>query len=192
MKERPILFTAQMVQAILDGRKTMTRRIIKPQPDDDGLWDDDKFPRSIDSRLKNWNGQTAEGLSREWKCPYGKPGDRLWVKETWRPKRHSFLTGYPYEYKTTAKEDGVPLDEPWNSSLFMPKGAARIWLEIISIKVERLQDITDFDAQKEGYGFETDFHATDWFLQIWEGIHGVGSWDINPFVWVIEFKVIYI
>lgn len=179
MKERPILFTAQMVQAILEGRKTMTRRVVKSR----------SYLADVVSGLPY---EMTEDDLQPISCPYGKPGDRLWVKETWRPKRHSFLTGYPYEYKTTAKEDGVPLDEPWNSSLFMPKGAARIWLEIISIKVERLQDITDFDAQKEGYGFETDFHATDWFLQIWEGIHGVGSWDINPFVWVIEFKVIYI
>ena len=72
----------------------------------------------------------------------------------------------------------------------MPKSACRLFLKVNAVRVERLQDITDEDAQAEGYGPETTFHATDWFLQIWEGINGPASWELNPLVWVIDFEII--
>jgi hypothetical protein len=171
MKEHPILFSTPMVQAILEGRKTMTRRILKPQPDDDGLWDDTNLPRSLQSTLKGWNGSTEEtGESREWKCPYGQVGDILWVRESWNmcPKdqltpnefyieRHDGLPEgeWAWVYMAESKEE-KHISHPewgkkrWKPSTHMPKAACRIYLEIIGIKVERLQDISEVDAIDEG------------------------------------------
>ena len=213
MKERPILFSTLMVQAILEGRKTMTRRIVKPQPDEDdnmvlGLY----HPTLVDSYGDIFPGTEKFGLSNEHYSipgPYGKPGDVLWIRETWRPRTHSFPTGYAYEYKATAKEDGVPVDEPWKPSIFMPRQASRITLEITNVRVERLQDISDEDAVKEGievihmaeptvpiykrYDLKENKGTTNPFLSfqtLWKSINGKDSWDANPWVWVIEFKKI--
>ena len=177
MKERPILFNSEMVQAILEGRKIQTRRMIKPQPQ--GEW-------------------AAPGRTM---CKYGVPGDRLYVKETWRPKGHNFPTGHPYEYKATAEQDGVPLDEPWKPSIHMPKDAARIWLEITDIRVERVQDITEEDAFNEGVLTSTLNHPhyvytfREGFQHLWDSINakrdnGKYSWEQNPWVWVVEFKMV--
>src|SRR5574338_547285 len=117
-KEIPILFSTEMVKAILEGRKTMTRRIIKPQPDDDGLWNDTKFPRSLQSTLKGWNGSTYSTAPRT-------------IITDWY-KAHDYTIPDNVSFK-------------WKPSIHMPKGAARIWLENINLKVERLLDITEED-----------------------------------------------
>ena len=197
MRERPILFNTEMVQAILDGRKIQTRRVVKLP---DGNYPEAWFVGDvIDGIAQFTNDQT--GREVDILCPYGQTGDRLYVRETWRPKGHNFPTGFPYEYKATAEQDGVPVDEPWKSSMFMPKKAARIWLEITDIRVERVQDITEEDAFNEGVLTSTLNHPhyvyTFWegFQHLWDSINakrdnGKYSWEQNPWVWVVEFKMV--
>lgn len=197
---RPILFSTEMVKAILSGRKTQTRRVVKPQPDDDGLWNDTDFPRSLQSNLKGWNGTVDEtGESKEWKCPYGQVGDLLWVRETYAIAGN---TTKWYIYK--ADLDYGHLEEKWKPSIFMPRKACRIELRIKSIRAERLNDITEADANREGvasdmslpfnqylnyrnsiYQLETAQHS---FCSLWIEINGEKSWMANPFVWVIQFE----
>ena len=177
-----------MVQAILDGRKTMTRRVVKPQP----AWiGEPNVPfKTPDADPK--------GII---KCPY-QPGDRLWVRETWAglPQFHN-LNSEIERYIYKADEDATPLK--WKPSIHMPKEAARIWLEVTSVRVERLQDITEEDAKAEGIAWERARKinrlensgriidsAKAMFMRLWDSINakrGYG-WDINPWVWVIEFK----
>jgi hypothetical protein len=205
MKERPILFSTKMVQAILEGRKTMTRRAAKPRHKAsllNGMWTDSYI---LDPKNSGW-------LMKY--CPYGQPGDVLWVRETWHPKRHSFPIGSPYEYKATAEKDGTPINEKWKPALFMPKAACRLFLKITNIRVERLQDISEADAVNEGieswveerlttkptrYKCYFDFdnpkdpatycsNPVDSFQSLWQSINGKESWDANPWVWVISFE----
>ena len=165
--ERPILFSGPMVRAILDGRKTQTRRAIKPHIID-------MVPE---------------------RCPYGKVGDNLWVRETW-----SIL---PEDLGTVIYRADMwdhTHDVTWKPSVYMPKGACRLWLEITGVKVERLQDINNRDACAEGvnpwpeYGTrsaeepEIVWNHIDPFKKLWTEINGKESWVDNPFVWVIEFK----
>ena len=164
MKERPILFSAPMVRAILSGAKTQTRRIIKPQP--------------IDSADDPIGAYTVDG-GRSWRCPHGRPGDRLWVREA-----------FIHE----------PADYCWKPSIHMPRWASRITLEITDVRVERLQDISEADAVAEGCEpirpelvqdgmiVRQGRSAVEEFRLVWEQIHGGGSWEKNPWVWVIKFK----
>lgn len=223
-KEIPILFSTAMVEALIAGRKTQTRRIIKPQPDESGLHDHDKFPMSLDSTLAGWWGTTDEGEHRQFKCPYGKPGDILWVRETWQPFIRG-IEGDGYELLIKFYADGA--EYPWEHdkdyaelgwhnrpSIHMPKSAARIWLEVVGVKVERLQDISDEDAKAEGVRF-TDFGKDEYgqqqrgwhvldvtgpnqclatpktaFGNLWGKINGPESWDTNPWVRAVELKVL--
>lgn len=143
-----------MIRAILEGRETQTRRIIKPQPDDDGLWDDDRYPRSLQSTLKGWNGSVDEtGEGKEWKCRYGAIGDVLWVRETWAYLE--FLGPEDADYVYKASDNGMEWANNsegwrWRPSIFMPKEACRIRLKITDIRVERVQEITPGDACEEG------------------------------------------
>ena len=181
MKERPILFSGEMVQAILDGRKTQTRRVIKPQP---GI---------APGIGPVWKGSD---YCKEWirECPYGIHGDRLWVRETWA----SFKGGVYYRAEGS---NNARIEETvgWRPSIFMPKIISRIWLEITDIRVERVQEISPQDVCREGIrptipgGFEID--ECDWigaqqFKPLWDSINakrGYG-WDMNPWVWVISFR----
>ena len=191
-KERPILFSASMVNAILKGRKTMTRRVIKV---------------NCSGRAK------AVGSSRNWHladpdviqaCPYGKVGDALWVRETFRQawKATTYSNGVVYRSDSVKS---LGMDEysnrhKWKPSIFMPRWASRITLEITSVNTERLQDISEEDAVSEGV---TRKHTTHWpdgdpgfiddvgrrnFSALWESINGKGSWELNPWCWVIEFN----
>ena len=181
-----------MVRAILEGRKTQTRRKLSPKTED---W----LPTlsSLDA-VKNPNS----GL-----CPYGYPGDRLWVRETWRPKGHNFPIGNAYEYRATAEQDLTPTDGPWKPSIFMPRAASRITLEVVSVRVERLQDLYEDDAIAEGiepiytdhgkyfgnYGKEEIghlLHPFESYRTLWTSINGPDSWESNPWVWVVEFKLV--
>ena len=210
MKERPILFSGPMVRAILEGRKTQTRRIVKPQPHtslNDGEpcglgWHTPKVT------MERW--QTAETFSKELSrhCPYGKPGDRLWVRETfadvgWPP------TGPQYVYR--ADPDSGDNDvQKWRPSLFMPRAASRITLEVVSVRVERLNAISEEDAKAEGAeeislesqesinetrygpgltdnGYYPEVSYAEGYQRLWESINGPGSWNANPWVWVVEF-----
>lgn len=195
MKEHPILYSTPMVQAILQGRKTITRRVVKPQPRID--------KQTGDVYLKSFNEVIPV---EEWAqahaalCPYGKVGDKLWVRETFAVIGH---TTKHYVYKADA--EGIPKweDMKWKPSIFMPRAACRITLQITSEKVERLQDITEDQAIAEGIfyneglkGFTSDnegrnFHASDprkSFMKLWIAINGEDSWDANPFVWAIGFN----
>jgi hypothetical protein len=208
MKERPILFSAPMVRAILAGTKTQTRR----------AW---KMPRGCDwysemgGEREGWfvdHGQPWWLHVSECRCPYGQPGDRLWVREAWRavwssddePPR-SFDAAYRFWYEADAPlQDGYGKLRP---SIHMPRCASRITLEVTGVRVERLQDISEADAIAEGVdrfpGCRQDDDAAafnrigpvdmDSFpiarcAVLWESINGPGSWDANPWVWVVEFK----
>jgi len=185
MKELPILFSGPMVQAILDGRKTMTRRVVKPQPAGDEFNGFNAFgeaifyPRSDDS--------DDAGLRR---CPHGQPGDRLWVRETWQ---HNPYGGIVYRAGSGILNcDG----RGWRSPICMPRWASRITLEITAVRVERVQDISEEDAMSEGamfcnHGVEHDgMHYRCGFCALWNSLNakrGYG-WDTNPWVWVLAFK----
>lgn len=178
MKERPILFSGPMVRAILDGRKTQTRRPVKS--------------------LRHPYGHLLgpEGVAREFnaktesiRCPLGQPGDRLWVRETWT-QNTSGVVWY--------RADGHPIaDGLWRPSIHMPRWASRITLEMTRVWVERVQDITEEDAMKEGFirelkpdgsvGWGAELvEAMDAFRDTWQSIYG--TWDANPFVWAVEFR----
>ena len=192
MKEKPILFSGKMVRAILDDRKTMTRRVVKPQPEQDT-----DCPYHI-----------GTGIERKARiCPYGKPGDRLWVRETFA---EGLSNKEGIAYRATSKwydfEDGTPenfKEIKWKPSIFMPRWASRITLEITNVRVERLQDISEEDAKREGvesnfdegvvyYGPLNKGHADARiaFSWLWDSINAKRgySWESNPWVWVVEFK----
>ncbi|PSJ15977.1 morphogenetic protein [Nitrosomonas supralitoralis] len=214
MKERPILFSAPMIRAILEGRKTQTRMIMKHQPPAEGYqlsWlvtttDRDKKHLQGKAHWININGKNINKNSEVYfNCPYGKSGDRLWVRETWQHENYPLG---PYEsdcqvfYRADYMDDplGVDLENStdklrrkWNPSIHMPREASRILLEITNVRIERLRDISEEDAKAEG-AYPIDFGFGDCyamgFNEIWESINGIGSWDSNPYCWVIEFKVI--
>ncbi len=220
MRIRPILFNTDMVRAILDGRKTVTRRIIKGFIPKDATWGYSVFTPngSISCR-----GTFVVGYGEKFcKLPY-QPGDILYVRETWSTKRSSKCVGNktekcPYEscenapgpclydeyiYKATDHLESS--DVTWHPSIHMPKEAARIWLKVLDVRVERLQNITEEQAKSEGAidnrGFIqspenecTVIHsAREHFMSIWDSTISKGqqdlySWAANPWVWVIEFE----
>jgi len=219
-KAHPILFSTPMVQAIMEGRKTQTRRVVKPQPSDN--WMQNVFSLCPTYNMYRSNGEQmfwlSDGKDDEIKCPYGKPRDLLWVRETSIINKNScrrFFVADGY-HKSISEETGKPFPyEKVVPSIFMPKMAARIWLEITNIKVERLQDISAADAINEGVNFydddvigrcykdymgdasgygnsDVDFHTTHnpitSFQTLWQSINGEESWNANPWVWAIEFK----
>lgn len=206
MKERPILMSGEMVRATLReiNPKTQTRRTnglkeINEFPDH---W---KFDRCFDddgTYAFTYTGGEFQGELI--KCPFGKVGDRLWVRETFFEKcdPDSFeLTG-EYCYAATERQPVYQLDEdggvaenkdgstksPWKPSIHMPRKASRITLEITNIRVERLNDIRDEDAYAEGIQPQCRT-PKEAFAVLWNQIYG--SWDKNPWVWVIEFKVVH-
>ena len=234
MKQRPILFSTPMVQAILEGRKTQTRRVVKPQP----IYDLSKGVTPFNHGIL-WGSRSnknPDGSYSLWKakCPYGKVGDVLWVRETfingnnasldsnigkdekdwtlryWLYKDGSQLysDGSYFPENKTGKERGFK-GIKWKPSIHMPKAAARIWLEVVSVKVESLQDITEADAVAEGVEPTTTMYegsvqlykqynrepmsyseARGSFQSLWQSINGPESWEANPVVWVIEVKQI--
>lgn len=193
MSERPILFSAPMVRAILEGRKTQTRRIVKPQPPDDcaPIRVGEFHPTVIDRWGDEAPGEPIFGaydLNGEWgvRCPYGQPGERLWVRETWREWGG---TERRVDYRATTK---VPRPaDGWKPSIHMRRADSRITLEIVAVRVERLQAISRGDAMAEGCPFPNMAGLMDpreWYEDLWRDINGPGSWAANPWVWVIEFK----
>lgn len=201
MKERPILFSAPMVRATLGGSKTQTRRIVKPQPD----------IVSNSGKLAVAYTPDDERLGRLGKnipCPYGLLGNRLWVRETWRTdaslndKAPHCFAGWPVRYEAdgTVLKHGAfygLIDGKTRVSIHMPRWASRIQLDIVGVRVERLQDISEADAKAEGcqvpsiiYPDEprNSYCYAEQFRLLWESLNGPGSWDANPWVWVIEFR----
>lgn len=219
MKERPILFSGPMVRAILAGTKSQTRRVCKPQPISAGslgkrrVYRDEEFKRA-------WESIPGTGeCDQDRDCPYGQPGDRLWVREEFNigralpncegvadeelwigrmpkddPRKQAFMSAWQICYAA----DGC--DGKMRPSIHMPRWASRITLEITSVRVERLQAISEADAISEGVtavssGGVTLFATTgvncsakDAYAALWESINGPGSWDANPWVWCISFK----
>lgn len=195
--ERPILFSAPMVRALLDGSKTQTRRTVKPQPSivhaayEDGSIDTNLIFRKGDNRIY---------------CPYGQPGDRLWVRESFdflptggndQPQACEIV--YWATGSTEPREAPVDYNpmiyghEKIRPSIHMPRWASRITLEIVSVRVERLHACNEVDAIAEGApwaacGAPQEGSHKAGYAQLWEQINGPGSWDLNPWVWVIEFK----
>lgn len=225
VKERPILFSAPMVRAILAGDKTQTRRIIKRPPNDPhhlrilGPSGAVHYTRPEGDKLVREAWQTpgyrvltcAEWMAEQ--CQYGRPGDRLWVRETWgyNPDHPGMAWHACYRADPGMENDGIK----WKPSIHMPRAACRIKLEITSVRVERLQDISADDAEAEGVertnftGFgderglpvfpEPDVYRgsinQDWtecpieaYQHLWEAINGPHSWEANPWVWVVEFR----
>jgi hypothetical protein len=202
MKERGMLFSKLMVLALLGGSKTQTRRISK-QHQSGGR----RYFRDADRTMPR-----TDLIS-----PYGQPGDRLWVRETWQGpilecdehfdqwrespdmfKKPGFCVYRATDTLDAIDDDGKELG--WRPSIHMPRWASRIDLEITSVRVERLQKISEEDAVAEGIGGDfanyTSFQpnvssfafAKDSYRSLWESINGPGSWDENPWVWVLEFR----
>jgi hypothetical protein len=196
MKERPILFSASMVRAILDGTKTQTRRVINPQPLGHH-WEALKSHRIECTLLNTTKGLFAKfqhcinenptPYGEQWiKSKYGKIGDYLWVRES------CWIDGATNHVHYCATDiQNAPKKTP---SIFMPRWASRIDLEIVNISVEKLQDISEEDAKAEGvWGKDEPYQGvgdlpTDRYRSLWEQINGHESWKLNPFVWVINFK----
>lgn len=246
MKERPILFNGPMVRAILAGRKTQTRRVVKPQPPHktvNGTPYTGFQVTTLPIRMGYDLTAYCDNPHYIGECPYGQPGDRLWVRETWRPLYVQGGTGmyegttyWAIEYRANKRElrhlkciramSGlfyVPeagasramhgagwwpdAETRWRPSIHMPRWASRITLEVVSVRVERVQDISEADAVAEGVK-ELGSHnppqyspgyvsAAGWedsrksFAALWDSINGKRpgcGWDDNPFVWCVEFK----
>ena len=201
-KERPIIFNSEMIRAILEGRKTQTRRIVKSQPPKgswvcfDGIdaYQGEgyffQYPQNIDGGKIIFNKKFL--LPQKGKCPFGKIGDRLWVRETWAVIDYpDGTTARKYETIYKANDNsGYPYQIKWKPLIFMPRNYSRITLEITDIRVERLHEITREDITKEGFGKGyTDIGWTYVFGQYWNLIHKEGhKWKDNPWVWVIGFK----
>lgn len=196
--ERPILFSGPMVRAILDGRKTQTRRPVKPQPPDPTVRMYAEENEDFSGKTDRWYAE-EENRGRPWtdgalyRCPYGKPGDRLWVRETFR------YDGFALSYRAV---DGFFLDgrEKWRPSIHMPRWASRLTLEVVSVRVERVQDITDADSRDEGVVCSDCASASPrlehcccrlLYRVLWSQIYDANGygWDANPWVWVVEFRV---
>lgn len=215
MKERPILFSAPMVRAILGGTKTQTRRAIKPQPPPEFCtgdvaaitngkrWSISKMPERM-----AWHPDPHPGIL----CPFGVPGTQLWVRETF-----AIVPRTAYRCSVGVHQTLRPDDDHdaaiyragwersnggfrWRPSIHMPRWASRITLEVTDVRVERLQDISEADAQAEGI----ERRGEEWrnygdpmapcirprtsYATLWASINGPGSWDANPWVWVVSFK----
>ena len=205
MKERPILFSGPMVQAILDGRKNQTRRVVKPPA-----------PFDIGDDI------TVEWATGSIPCPYGAVGDQLWVRETWRTEElEGGLDGVRFradnvfrEIENTKEAAAAWMDanktKAWRPSIFMPRWASRITLEIVDVRVERVQDISEVDAMREGVarfegpikgvflfqdyskaGWDVPVHtARESFRTLICSINGEEIWTRNEWVWVVGFKVV--
>lgn len=215
MKERGMIFNGEMVRAILDGRKTQTRRIIS------NVGADNCIPLQKRTKTKDGIYTHVMDANIHWLCPFGKVGDRLWVRETWSDVNLEGAPAVAYraddevydlmEDESLLDEDGAfnyqdprvskyqfaawysdlisGVEGNWRPSIHMPRWASRILLEITDVRVERLNAITESDASAEGIT-DTGFGdlLVDGYRYLWKSIYGDDSWQANPWVWVIEFK----
>lgn len=200
VKERPILFSGPMVNAILADRKTQTRRIVNPQPTCD--------PTGAHLSHDGWawcrgecssdEGCDVVGVLRD--CPYGVPGDRLWVRETFREPGSAMLVsgkmpskGMLFNSEVVFRADDDTQDGPWRPAIFMPRWASRLTLEVEAVRVERLNEISDADVDAEGLPPEPWYRVNGgprkWYRTLWTEINDErAQWTSNPFVWVVTFK----
>jgi hypothetical protein len=231
MKARPIIMRGDMVRATLDHRKkSQTRREIKPQPYEPDmdlteiLCQGKVHYRRPAGHPMIEEAATAPGYSTRtgWaglltRCPFGQPGDRLWVRETWN--KHGGVLSYradgdwikDFKREHDRNNPAAVLEAQllkWVPSIHMPRWASRLTLEITAIRIERLQDITEEDAKAEGSTLACWFGDRSFprkvpmqeigdlwsyktgFANLWESVSGAGSWDKNPWVWVINYKVV--
>ena len=210
MKELPILFKGEMVRAILAGTKTQTRRVVKPQPQTAGGMNCTRL-RFLDKRGEVFIDEALEAPTphlRNFLCPYGQPGDRLWVRESFAKIDGQTRSWIETDYRATYTHgdrlgDTLGIKKRWTPSIHMPRSASRITLEVTEVRVERLQDISEADAIAEGIkpypgnpGRWLSAHrpglnypsAVAAYHDLWESINGPGSWDANPWVWVVGFR----
>lgn len=237
MKTRPILFQGAMVRALLADTKTKTRRLVKGEVEDvrEGDWHAPRrlvhkptcqrsFCENVDDELLACGGYelSRDGVAKL-RSPHGKPGDHLWVRETWAGERAEqvgtgatrtqvVLDGGRLISGLLFAADSILKPERWKPSIFMPRWASRITLEVTGVRVERLNDISEADAVAEGiervgvvhngatptwrdYADQTDRDTpNEWlsprnsYRSLWQSINGAGSWAANPWVWVVEFK----
>lgn len=206
MKARPILFSSSMIRAMQAGQKTQTRRGVKlPTSRAEhlrGEWEAstvggggcrDKAGNPVPEQVCIWNNRVGTTLI----CPYGQPGDLLWVRETWAPyaekENHRYSRdGFTYRADWNVWDDAEQRFHKWHPSLHMPRRASRTTLEIIAVRVEPLHKIDDHDALAEGVDRTNTSlrgYATSRFATLWDSINGPGAWATNPWVWVVEFKV---
>lgn len=203
MAEKPILFNTLMVQAILDGRKTQTRRVVKPKYSDSvfeifkGVLCETEPPTPP---IKLENGMTQHKVRRFVECePRYQPGDILWVRESFCPNYFDdYSPAYKADYDKTKIGDVVP-EAKWKPSIHMPRAAARIFLRVTDVRAERVQDISGRDALSEGVdnGKSNPAMGVRWdnmqrmaFADLWDSLNtkrGYG-WDVNPWIWVYEFE----
>lgn len=196
MKERGMIFNADMVRAILDGRKTQTRRIMKPQPEPcprgGHWWPSNVFKTMLHVEDEMQNGKGGWGGLVGDACPFGDVGDRIWVREAFASGLSTKSTlAYRATHKREDLEDGFYDTIKWTPSIHMPRWASRILLEITDVRVERLKSISDGDAIREGCSIadmKSGDCVADVFARLWASIYGAESWNANPWVWVIEFK----
>ena len=189
--ERPILFSAPMVRAILEDRKAQTRRVMKPQPPVGTR----SVYRPFGGELNNWQGARGDLIAWYGRCPYGQEGDRLWVRETLRPSQSQVVT-YA-EDGCPAWRHGESVTWPWpktplvRTAIFMPRWASRILLGVVEVRAQRLHDIQESDALAEGVEVKVrENGALVPFRELWDSINekrGFG-WRGNPWVWGITFK----
>lgn len=220
IRERPIIFSGPMVKAILEGRKTQTRRILLPKPKPETA--------AIDQRSGEETGLWYTWIKRSgkfgvhhdfnpqaWRCPYGQPGDRLWVRETfWATEGGTYYRadgdecfaacdlnqgGYPRSCQQYPNCDCPKFDAEWKPSIHMPRSACRIILEVTKVRVRHLQDIDEEEAQAEGAplagvnseaGDERNY--VEGFQELWDGLNRKRgfAWHTNPWVWALTFKVL--
>jgi len=213
IKERPILFSGPMVRAILDGKKTQTRRVISynyvdfigaggkdgPEWNDPGHWGYE----GADLKWYTLKAQGPPDPTNEIPCRYGKPGDRLWVRETWCPRSDGCLHDQFGTPRYRATDELKPeWGFKWRPSIHMPRWASRINLKVTDVRVERFQEIAHFDIRKEGFDCPVhDFpggmcvseclQLRAWFYKSWDEINGKRGfgWEVNPWVWVVEFEL---
>ena len=218
MSSKPILFSGPMVRAILEGRKSQTRRVVKPQPNPE-YWQEIVpgwySPTVIRNGLEE-PGPEVYGFASEdegWRCPYGAPGDSLWVRETWKPYFHLNENGSVKDegiyYKATGSRRMMDLEpgtwsmrkaDKWRPSIHMPRWASRISLSVKDVRVERVQDITYDAVVAEGVwdmmwavDFTKSMKYPTWkseWVRTWDALNAKRgySWESNPWVWVVEFE----
>lgn len=216
MKERPIQFSEQRVRALLIGQQTQTRRIMKTQAFGPGQ-DHHEGVHAFDVTANHLHGVKMKLMSDiSQHCPYGKPGDILWVRETWRgpivpEAQMGDFERDPLLFRTPAfcqyRADSAELDHHpeaeqfgWQTAIHMPRWASRINLEITSVRAEKIQDISDDDIMAEGVQTDTHFlnnfftmnmnseSPKEAYRKAWQKQYGATSWEVNPWVWVIAFR----
>jgi hypothetical protein len=198
MKERPILFSAPMVRAILDGTKSQTRRIVKLH---NGHFVTGRGPGyTVECYMGEngpeyspYGGASIQPLPQdqiERACPYGAVGDGLWVRETFADNAQAGIhdANSGVVYRATDPDWSTMEGWKWKPSIFLPRALSRIDLRVTSVRVERLQDISPRDALAEGVGHNGMGNPVIDYQNLWESINGKGSWELNPWVWVIGFK----